>query len=67
MQLLKAFFALVVLWSASTPTATAQTVYGALGSEGEPDRMQQWRVPSPERPLRLMRCYIARPATGRFG
>src|SRR6202022_4016831 len=47
MQLLKAFFALAVLWPACTQTATAQAVYGALGSEGEPDRMQQWRVPSP--------------------
>jgi dienelactone hydrolase len=48
MQLSKALFALVVLGAGYTQTATAQVQFGAQGSEGEPDRMQQWRVPSPD-------------------
>jgi dienelactone hydrolase len=66
MQLLKAFFALVVLWPACTQTATAQTVYGALGSEGEPDRMQQWRVPSPDADIGAHAVLYRPPGEGPF-
>jgi dienelactone hydrolase len=66
MQLLKAFFALVVLWPACTQTATAQTVYGALGSEGEPDRMQQWRVPSPDADIGAHAVLYRPPGDGPF-
>src|ERR1700737_2995832 len=66
MQLLKAFFALVVLWPACTQTATAQTVYGALGSEGEPDRMQQWRVPSPDADIGAHAVLYPPPREGPF-
>ena len=48
MQLLKAFFALVVLGVACTPAALAQGRFGAQGAEGEPDREQRWLVPSPD-------------------
>jgi dienelactone hydrolase len=48
MQALKAFFALVVFWAGYTQGATAQTGLGAQGAEGEPSRMQQWLVPSPD-------------------
>jgi dienelactone hydrolase len=47
MQLFKAFLALVVFAALCTQTAMAQTRFGAQGAEGEPDRMQQWLVPSP--------------------
>jgi dienelactone hydrolase len=48
MQVCKAFFALVVLAAVCSRTATAQTRLGAQGAEGEPNRMQQWLVPSPD-------------------
>ena len=48
MQLFKAFFALVVVGALCTQTAAAQTRLGAQGAEAEPDRMQQWLVPSPD-------------------
>jgi len=48
MQVCKAFFALVVLAAVCSQTATAQTRLGAQGAEGEPNRMQQWLVPSPD-------------------
>src|ERR1700738_5557015 len=66
MQLLKAFFALVVLWPACTQTATAQPVYGALGSEGEPDRVQQWRVPSPDSDIGAHAVLYRPPGDGPF-
>ena len=46
MQLFRAFFALVVLGVVCTQAALAQTRFGAQGPEGEPDRRQQWLVPS---------------------
>jgi dienelactone hydrolase len=48
MQSFKAFSALVVFAALCTQTATAQTRLGAQGAEGEPNRMQQWLVPSPD-------------------
>jgi dienelactone hydrolase len=48
MQVCKAFFALVVLGAVCSQTATAQTRLGAQGAEAEPNRMQQWLVPSPD-------------------
>jgi dienelactone hydrolase len=66
MQLLKAFFAVVVLWPACTQTATAQPVYGALEPEGEPDRMQQWRVPSPDADVAAHAVLYRPPGDGPF-
>jgi dienelactone hydrolase len=48
MQLWKAFFALIVLGGVGSQTATAQTRPGAQGAEAEPNRRQQWLVPSPD-------------------
>ena len=48
MQSINAFCALVVLAMVCTQIATAQTLFGAQGAEGEPNRMQQWLVPSPD-------------------
>jgi dienelactone hydrolase len=48
MQSFKAVFALVVCGIACTQSATAQIPFGAQGPEGEPGRMQQWLVPSPD-------------------
>ena len=40
--------ALVVLGVVGSQTAMAQTKFGPQGAEGEPNRMQQWLVPSPD-------------------
>ncbi len=48
MQVFKALFALVALGAVGSQTATAQTRLGAQGAEAEPNRMQQWLVPSPD-------------------
>jgi dienelactone hydrolase len=47
-QLYRAFFLLVVIFAASTQSATAQVRLGAQGAEGGPDRIQPWLVPSPD-------------------
>ena len=44
----KALFVLVLLGSAWTPAATAQGRFGPQGEEAEPNRAQQWLVPSPD-------------------
>ena len=47
MPAFKVFFALAALvWSGTQP-ASAQANLGAQGGEGEPNRMQQWLVPTP--------------------
>jgi dienelactone hydrolase len=48
MHSFKLILALVVLGIVGSQTATAQPPFGALGAEGEPNRMQQWLVPSPD-------------------
>jgi dienelactone hydrolase len=48
MQLFRAFVVLVVLCAICSQSAIAQGRFGAQGAEGEPGRMQQWLVPSPD-------------------
>src|ERR1700688_2246117 len=48
MQSINVLSALVVLAMMCTQSAIAQTRFGAQGSEGEPNRMQQWLLPSPD-------------------
>lgn len=48
MQMLKAFLALVVSCILCAQSAPAQPRFGAQGPEGEPLRLQQWLVPSPD-------------------
>jgi dienelactone hydrolase len=48
MRSFKTLLALVVFAALCTQTAMAQNRFGAQGAEGEPDRMQQWLVPSPD-------------------
>src|SRR5258708_35783777 len=48
MQSRKAIFALVVLATMCTQSATAQSGLGAQDGEAEPNRRQQWLVPSPD-------------------
>jgi dienelactone hydrolase len=44
----KALFALIVLGALWTQTAIAQGRFGPQGAEAEPNREQQWLVPSPD-------------------
>src|ERR1700675_1406807 len=44
----KTFSVLVVLGIICAQTATAQPRFGAQGAEAEPNRLQQWLVPSPD-------------------
>lgn len=46
MHLVKVVFALVVLAALGAQAVSAQQGFGAQGAEGEPNRLQQWRVPS---------------------
>jgi dienelactone hydrolase len=48
MHSFKLILALVALGIVGSQTAMAQPPFGALGAEGEPNRMQQWLVPSPD-------------------
>ena len=48
MQSFKVFSALVVVGVFCTQSAMTQVRFGAQGTEGEPNRMQQWLVPSPD-------------------
>ena len=64
MRLFKAFFALAgagrIRPHAQPPASAPQ------GAEGEPNRAQQWLVPSPDPDRPRTRCCFARRATGRF-
>ena len=60
MQLLKALFALLVSGVLCAPAALAQRSFGAQGPENDPDRMQQWLVPSPD-PDTAARAILFRP------
>jgi dienelactone hydrolase len=66
MQSFKAFLALVVGWVVCTQSATAQVRYGAQGAEGEPNREQQWLVPSSDPDLAAHAVLFRPPGDGPF-
>ncbi len=66
MQLLKAFFALLVSGVLCTQAALAQKSFGAQGPESEPDRMQQWLVPSPDADTAARAILYRPPGDGPF-
>src|ERR1700722_6195645 len=61
MQSFKVLFALVVCGTVFTRSATAQVQFGAQGPEASPDRMQEWRVTSPDQEI-AARAVLFRPA-----
>ena len=61
MQVLKAVCVLAVLGVSCAQPAMAQTRFGAQASEAEPDRRQQWLVPSPD-PATAAHAILFRPA-----
>jgi dienelactone hydrolase len=66
MQLFKAFFALVVLAAVTIQSATAQSGLGAQGAEAEPNREQQWLVPSPDPDIAAHAVLFRPPGDGPF-
>ena len=62
----KAFFALVVLGAVVAQPALAQTRFGAQGAEGEPNRKQQWLVPSPDQDITAHAVLYRPPGDGPF-
>jgi dienelactone hydrolase len=66
MQSFKAFFALVVLGSLWTQVVAAQPPLGAQGAEAEPNRMQQWLVPTPDADIAAHAVLFRPPGDGPF-
>ena len=62
----KVLIAAVVLAALGVTTGAAQQTLGAHGAEGEPNRLQQWLVPSPDSGPPRMPCCFARRAMVRF-
>jgi dienelactone hydrolase len=62
MRSFNVFFALIVLGAASTQTA-AEGRFGPQGAEAEPNREQQWLVPSPD-PDTAAHAVLFRPTGG---
>jgi dienelactone hydrolase len=63
MQLFKTLCVLVTLGALHAQPAAAQIALGAQAPEGEPDRRQQWLVPSPD-PATAARAILFRPPGG---
>ena len=66
MHLFKLILALVALGIIGSQTATAQPQLGAQGAEGEPNRMQQWLVPSPDPDIAAHALLFRPPGDGPF-
>src|SRR5258705_13513324 len=60
MHLLRVFFAVVFFAVPGVTTESAQPAFGPQGAEGEPNRLQQWLVPSPD-PGTPARAVLFRP------
>ena len=48
MHLVRVFFASLVVVALGVTTGSAQSAFGPQGAEAEPNRLQQWLVPSPD-------------------
>src|SRR5580700_11345927 len=66
MQPFTALFALVVVGAVWTQTATAQGRLGPQGAEAEPNREQQWLVPSPDPDTAVHAVLFRPPGDGPF-
>jgi dienelactone hydrolase len=66
MQSFKALFAVVVLGTLWTQSAAAQMRFGAQGPEAEPNRKQQWLVPSPDPDIAAHAVLFRPPGNGPF-
>src|SRR4051794_33929278 len=59
MQLFQTMFVLRTLGALRAQPAAAQIALGAQAAEADPDRRQQWLVPSPIRPQRRSRDFVS--------
>ncbi len=66
MQSFKALLTLLMLAAVGAHTAAAQSGFGAQGAEGEPNREQQWLVPSPDRDTAAHALLFRPPGEGPF-
>jgi len=66
MQYLKALCVLIVLNSVGIPSAAAQPQFGAQGAEGEPNRRQQWLLPTPDPAVAAHAVLFRPPGDGPF-
>jgi dienelactone hydrolase len=66
MQLFKTVCALLTLGALLVRPAAAQVALGAQGSEGDPDRRQQWLVPSPDQAVAAHAILFRPPGEGPF-
>jgi dienelactone hydrolase len=62
----KLFFALVLVAALGVKGASAQPALGAQGAEGEPLRLQQWLVPSPDLATAARAALFRPPGEGPF-
>jgi hypothetical protein len=66
MQSFRAFLALLVLGVVCSENAPAQVRFGPQGPESEPDRKQQWLVPSPGPDIPAHALLFRPPGDGQF-
>src|ERR1700692_4140226 len=66
MQMFKASFAVVLVAALCSQSATAQRGYGPAATEAEPNRMQQWLVPSPDPDIASRAVLYRPPGDGPF-
>ncbi|MFZ2156807.1 MAG: alpha/beta fold hydrolase [Bradyrhizobium sp.] len=66
MRSFKALFVLVAVGAACSQGALGQEGLGAQGAEAEPNRMQQWRVPSPAMDVAARALLFRPPGDGPF-
>jgi dienelactone hydrolase len=66
MRSFKVFFAVITLASVSIQTAVAQGQFGPQGAEAEPNREQQWLVPSPDPDTAAHAVLFRPPGAGPF-
>jgi dienelactone hydrolase len=66
MQYLKALCVLIVLNSGGIHSAAAQPQFGAQGAEGEPNRRQQWLLPTPDPAVAAHAVLFRPPGDGPF-
>jgi dienelactone hydrolase len=66
MQLFKTVCVVLTLGALLAPPAAAQVSPGAQAAEGEPDRRQQWRVPSPDSATAAHAILFRPPGEGPF-
>src|ERR1700748_2013143 len=66
MQFTKMLMVVLALGAAGFPAVAAQTRFGAQGAEGQPNRRQQWLVPSPDPDIAAHALLFRPPGEGPF-